>query len=214
MGLALAPYQEDEEVRETQSLAVTIADRARALEIVDEATNAQAIAILADCRKTVKTIDQLRRKFVDPLNQHVKTINAFFAENAAPAKEADSILSGKTSAYRMKVQEAARKEQERLRLLQERRQEKAAARAEEKGLDAPPVIPIVPTVAPPPKSVKTGAGTVTYRKTSHMEVADPEAVPREWCIPDERKIRAALINGIVSEIPGVKFWWTEEATVR
>ena len=211
---ALAAYQEAPEVVEAQTQALTIADRARGLEVVDEATNTEALTLLAECRKTSKRIEDLRKSFVAPLNEHVKNINAYFAQNGAPVKEADGILSQKTSAYRAKVAEIARKEQERLRRLQEARQEKAAAKAEARGEEAPPVIPLVPCVAAPAKTVDVGGAKVTYRKTPHVEIVDPDAVPRNWCEPDERKIRAALVNGVVAEIPGVKFWYTEEASVR
>jgi hypothetical protein len=211
----LAPYRQDVEVVEAQTSLRTVADEARELLITDEATNAVALDLLGQVRKAGKRIDALKRRWLDPLNAQVKLIREDFAAMAAPAAEADRILSQKTSTYRAMVQEKARKEEERLRLLAEKRQERAAERAEERGLEAPPVIPIVPTVATPAKTVATESGAkITYRKTPHMEITDPDAVPRQFCSPDEKKCRAALTSGIVSEIPGVRYWVTEEATVR
>lgn len=211
----IAPYRHDVEVVEAENTLRTVADEARDLEITDEATNAVALDLLGQVRKAGKRIDALKRRWLDPLNAQVKVIRDDFAAMAAPAAEADRILSQKTSAYRTKVAEAARKEQERLRLLAEKRQERAAVRAEERGVEPPPVMPIVPTVAAPAKTVATESGAkITYRKTPHMEITDPDAVPRQFCSPDEKKCRAALVNGIVAEIPGVRYWVTEEATVR
>jgi hypothetical protein len=213
--MTLAPYREDTEVLEAETQARTVADEARELAIIDEATNNQALTMLSNVRKTARRIDELKKRWLDPLNDQIKLIRGDFDQMAAPAKEADQILSRKTSDWRFKVQEAARKEQERLRALAEKRQAAAAAKAEARGVEPPPVMPIVPTVVAPAKTVETGDGSkITYRKTAHLEVTDPEAVPRQFCSPDEKKIRAALVNGIVSEIPGVKFWYTEEATVR
>lgn len=113
-GLALATYQEDQEVLEVQTQARTIADDARELVIADEATNSRALDMLSQCRKASKRIDALKKRWLDPLNDQIKLIRSDFDAMAAPAKEADQILSRKTSDYRMKVQEAARKEQERL----------------------------------------------------------------------------------------------------
>lgn len=216
-GLALATYQEDQEVLEVQTQARTIADDARELVIADEATNSRALDMLSQCRKASKRIDALKKRWLDPLNDQIKLIRSDFDAMAAPAKEADQILSRKTSDYRMKVQEAARKEQERLRLLAEKRQERAVAKAAERGVEPPCVIPLVPTVAAPAKTVATESGTVTYRKQTHMEITDANAVPREWCCPDEKKIGAAARAGIITHEncpAGVRVWVTEEATVR
>lgn len=214
----LAPYQSDEEVQEAQTAVRTIADEARELQIVDEASNSLALDMLSQVRKAGKRIDALKKRWLDPLNAQIKLIREDFDAMAAPAKEADSILARKTSDYRLKVQEAARKEQERLRLLAEKRQAKAAERAEERGLEAPPVMPIVPTVAAPAKTVATESGAkVTYRKQTHFEVVDASQVPQQYWTLDEKKIGAAVRAGIASPenpIPGVRIWITEEATVR
>lgn len=216
-ALATIPYTDDEEVLAVASEAVTVADQARALVIVDEATNSLALDMLSQCRKAGKKIDALKRRWLAPLDAQIKLIRQDFDTMAAPAKEADAILSRKTSMYRMQVQEAARKEQQRLRLLAEKRQAAAAVRAAERGVEPPPVMPIVPTVAPPAKTVATETGSVTFRKQYHFEITDANAVPREWCAPDERKIGAAVRAQILTadNCPaGVRVWVTEEASVR
>ena len=214
---AVAPYMADQDVLAAKQEVRTIADEARELEIVDEASNAQALNMMAACRKAGKRMDALKKRWLDPLNSQLKLIRSDFDTMAAPAKEADRILTQKTGAYRMKVAEAARKEQARLNALAARRQEKAAARAEERGEDAPPVIPLVPTVAAPAKTVATDEGKVTYRKTPHFEIVDASAVPREYLSVDEKKIGAAVRSGIATPdapIPGVRIWITEEPVVR
>lgn len=218
-ALALATtYQDDQEVIEVQTEVRTIADEARDLTIVDESTNSTALDLLSQARKYTRKIEALKKRWLDPLNAQLKLIRSDFDEMAAPAKEADQILARKTSEYRMKVAEAARKEQERLRLLAEKRQAAAAAKAEAKGMEAPPVVPIVPTVVPPAKTVETDCGAkITYRKQGHFEVVDAAAVPREYLSVDEKKVGAAVRAGIATpenSIPGIRIWITEEATVR
>lgn len=217
-ALELVAYQQDEEVQSAQLAVRTVADEARDLVIVDETTNALALDLLSQVRKAGKRIDALKKRWLDPLNAQIKLIREDFDAMSAPAKEADQILARKTSDYRMKVQEAARKEQERLRLLAEKRQAKAAERAEERGVEAPPVMPIVPTVAAPAKTVATESGAkVTYRKQTHFEITNATEVPREWCVPDEKKLGAAARAGIITpenSPAGVRVWITEEATVR
>ena len=217
-ALATIPYTDDEEVLAVQSEALTVADHARELVIIDEASNGLALDMLAQCRKAGRRIDALKKRWVDPLTAQVKLIRDDFDAMAAPAKEADQILSRKTSAYRMQVQEAARKEQQRLRLLAEKRQAAAEAKAEVRGVEPPPVMPIVPTVAPPAKTVATDSGAkITYRKQTHFEIVDPARVPREYWTIDEKRVGAAVRAGIATPenpIPGVRIWITEEATVR
>jgi hypothetical protein len=214
----LTSYAEDAEVKEVAVRARTIADEARALEVVDEASNGLALTMIAECRKATSRIDDLRRKFVDPLNAHVKNINSFFKDQVAPADEANRILTKKASDYRMKVAEAARKEQERLRLLAEKRQQAAAEKAEAKGLEAPPVMPIVPTVAAPAKTVQTDTGAkVTFVERWSFEVTDPDAVARNLCCPDEKKI-GQMVRAKVwkpEDAPaGIRITVTQEPTVR
>jgi hypothetical protein len=214
----VTPYRNDEEVQAAETEVRTIADAARELEITDEATNAVALDMLSQARKAHKRIDALKKRWLDPLNRQVKLIRDDFSAMAAPAMEADEILSGKTSAYRAKVAEAARKEQERLRLLAEKRQERAAAKAAERGVEPPPVMPIAPRVAPPSKTVATGSGAkITYRKQTHFEITEASAIPREYLMPDTKKIGAIVRAGIATPdnpIPGVRIWTTEEAVVR
>jgi hypothetical protein len=200
-NLSLVPaYQDDPQVLEAQTESLTIAEQARALQIVDAQTFDLAASMLAQARKATKRIDALRTLFVKPLNDHVKTINAFFAEMAGPASEADRILAGKTNAWRAKVAEDARKEQERLRKLQEQRYERAVAKAEVRGVEPPPMAPIIPTVAAPAKTVTTTTGEkLTYRKNYSFEITDPLPVPRDWCCPDEKKIGQAVRAQIITE---------------
>ncbi len=216
--LDVAPYRDDEEVVAAETLARTVADEARELDVVDEASNATALEMLTAVRTTVKRIDALKKRWLDPINKQVKLIRADFDAMAAPAKEADAVLTRKTSAYRMKVAEAARKEQARLNALAARRQERAALRAEERGEDPPPVIPIVPKVEAPAKTVATDSGAkVTYRKQTHFEIVDAAQVPREYLSVDEKKVGAAVRAGIATPenpIPGVRIWITEEPVVR
>jgi len=217
-AIELAPYRDDEEVLAAETQVRTIADEARELTITDEATNVVALDMLSSVTKARKQIEALKKRWLDPLNQQVKLIRSDFDAMAAPAGEAEQILRTKTGAYRAKVAEAARKEQERLRLLAEKRQERAAERAEAKGVEPPPVMPIVPTVAPPAKSVATDSGAkITYRKTTHFEVTDASQVPKQYWTLDEKKIGAAVRAGIAtpdSPIPGVRIWVTEEPVVR
>ena len=213
-ALALAPYNQDTEVQEAQTELRTIADEAAALEIVDEASNTVALDMLSSVRKAAKRIEALKKRWLDPLNAQIKLIRSDFDEMAEPANCADDILTAKTREYRQKAIEAAREQQERLDRLAALRQAQADAEAAELGLEAPRVIPIAAVLEAPAKSVATDAGSkVTFRRTVHFEIENEALVPREYLIPDERKIGAAARAGI-GAIAGVRIWTTEEPVVR
>ncbi len=107
-GRALAEVVADGEVAQRQQAAAAIVQQAQALTICDEASLNRALAMLSQCRGEIKAVDALRRRFVDPLNDHVKDINRFFADNVAPLKEADGIIVTKSSTYRRDVQAPAK----------------------------------------------------------------------------------------------------------
>ena len=211
--MTLAIYQVDPEVREAETDIQTITDAARGLEIVDELSFERGLLLLGQSRGVVRRVDALRKRFTDPLNALVKDHNAFFKGMAAPAAEADAILTTKTSGYRRMVAEKAAAEQERLRKLAEARAERANERAEEKGLPAPAPMPFMPTVSAPPKTVQAGDSTVTFRKVRHFEVVDETKVPRQFWVIDMVKLGGTVRAGM-DEIPGVRIWETEEPTVR
>jgi hypothetical protein len=198
-SLALATYQDDQEVLEAQTLARTIADDAHELVVTDPASEAVANELFGRIRTTSKRIVALKTRWLQPFKDQVKLMEADFKEMGRPAAEAEPIVTAKLQAYRREVAEAARKEQQRLRLLAEKRQAAAAAKAEVRGVEPPPVMPIAPTVAPPAKSVKADDGSrTTYVTEYHVEIIDEAAVPREWCCPDAKKLGAAARAQIIT----------------
>lgn len=71
-----------------------------------------------------------------------------------------------------------------------------------------------PAVQTPAKTVRTAAGAVSYRKVPRFEVTEPADVPRDYCMPDEKRIKLALDRDPKLQIPGVRRWIEEEARVR
>jgi len=217
MTEAVTIYREDRDVLDVQTRSAALVDRARALVIVDDTTNAEALDMLSSARKFTKQLDALKKHWLDPLNKQIKVIREDFEAWARPASEADAVLSTKTRDYRAAVIAKERAEQARLAALAEKRQERAEARAEAKGEPAPPAPLPAPVMPLPSKTVVTETAKVTFREQVHFEIVDADAVPREWCKPDETKIGAAVRSKMINEknqIAGVRVWVTEEATVR
>lgn len=156
-------------------------------------------------RVALKTADAERKSLVEPLNGVVKTINLRFKRYTGPLEEAQTLIDGKMVTYGKKVADAQRIEDEK------RRKEEDAVRAEEFP-DEMPFTP--PTAAPKPVTVYGNTGSAaSFTNTWDFEIVNPLMVPRDYLMPDEKKIRQAVKDG-VREIPGVKIFEKTGLRVR
>ena len=201
----LEVIERDERAQELSGISLELLERAQSIEIVDPVSDHEAAEFLAQVKTARKRWDELRHWFTNPLEKQKKAIIAKFAADDAPLAQAQKIVGDKHIAYVREAQEKARREQERLRKLAEARQAKAAAKAEEKGLEAPPVVIHMPTVQAPPKTVRTEAGSVTIRSAWKFEVVDMAALPDEYKIADAVKLGKVVRAG-VREIAGVRIY--------
>ena len=208
-------YEDDPQVLEVVTKSSDLVTQANLLVITDQMTDSQAKAALAVVTIQKRQFEKLRKSFVQPLNDHVKTINAFFKEQAAPLNEAEGIIKGKVSQYFREQQAIADKERVRQLKLAAKRQETADKKAQKTGQPvAPPVAPpvAVPTVAPPVKTTKTDAGSVTMRMDRKWEIVDESQIPRELMMPDEKKIKTMVDAKI--PVPGVRVYEKPVPVVR
>lgn len=143
--------------------------------------------------KAVKKLEAERKAVTSPLDDAKKQIMAQEKKLAAPLNAELTRLKSLTSAY---ATECARRieEERRRREEEERRAAEAAVAAEDAdpfGFNAAPAAP-APAAAPMPMPTmpKTSANRMVERWD--FAVVDANAVPRELCSPDEKKIRAFL----------------------
>ena len=143
--------------------------------------------------KALKRLESERKSVTAPLDDAKKQIMAEEKRLAAPLNEQLARLKALTSAYATEC--ARRIEEERSRREdEERRAAEAAVAAEEAdpyGFNAPTPA-VAPVAAPMPiaSMPKTAANRMVTRWD--FAITDANAVPRELCSPDERKIRALL----------------------
>lgn len=71
-------------------------------------------------------------------------------------------------------------------------------------------MPVIPQASGP---VRTAAGTASVRKRWEFGITDPTAIPREYLMVDEKKIREAVKAGVRS-IPGVNIFETSDIAIR
>jgi colicin import membrane protein len=209
------------------------ADKPEVKELTDEATKLVALAgsykvatpeqynAAGEELKRIKgartRLEALRMTMTKPLDAAKKAIMDFFRAPADQLDRAENTLKRAMIGFQQEQErirleqqrladEAARKEREAL----ERRAQKAEAsgkveKAEMLQTQAASVVaPVIQRETPK-------VAGVTTRKVPKFEIVDPTLVPREYCTPDEKKIRA-VVNALRTDatIPGVRVWMEDQ----
>lgn len=185
---------------ETPQLSTAI----QILEVKSQDDDVRAVELGLLNKSAINRLEAFRKAITQPLNDHVATINRVFKKLSEPFIANDSAVKSKrdiflrererlAQAQQKKIDEATRKEQERLN-----------KKAEKKGVD-PIILPPAPKIEPP-KTTHTDIGRSTTRKILRFEVINADLIPREYLCPDEKKIGAAVRAKIATAIPGVRIW--------
>lgn len=162
---------------------------------------------LVGLKGRLKRIEELRKFFVQPLNEQVKKINAMFGEQSAPLEAIESKVKRAMADFQLEKDRAARKEEERLAKLRAAQDE----RREEKGL-APIATPL-PTIARPETTVASESGKSTAVKVWKFEVVDINLVPRHLlrCEVKHAAVQAQIDAG-ARQIDGLRIY--EDVEIR
>jgi hypothetical protein len=211
----------------------SIAEAATSKPLADDADEGRAAELVTRGTIALRELDALRRKHTDPLNEEVKAINALFKVLTDPAEalvgkggKLEKAMLLYRSEKRARIQreqaeaqrlqrEAAEREAAALRKVEEAKTDKARAKAMAEAEAASKAQTAVALAAPEvmTQGVRTDSGTVAAREVWRFEVVDAAQVPRSFCIPDERAIRAAVAAG-VRQIAGVNIFQEEALTRR
>lgn len=209
---------ETKEVQGLRSEASGLLEMAESLTVTAK-TVGDASDILSCISSSKKKLEGQRVGLVKPLNDHVKFINSQFKEWMAPLNEADSAVRSKMLTYQQEqnriAAEARAVDDERIRA-EHAEQARLTAEAEESGepiqMMQPPVpAPDIPAM--PDRTTRSTLGTTTVRKIWTYEITNESAIPREYLVVDEKKIRAVVKAGI-RKIDGVRVFETEQLSVR
>ncbi len=147
-----------------------------------------------------KGMEERRKEYIKPLQEHTKAINDAFKGLMLPIETADQITREKILAFNLK-QKLIREEQERINRL---RMEAARAEMELKGELSEPV-DLVEVIAEAPRRVSTEMGTVGQRMIRKWEVEDLSKVPLDYLMIDATKVGKVVRAGIPS-IQGIRIW--------
>ncbi len=148
--------------------------------------------------KLKKAMEEKRKEYIKPLQDHVKSVNDAFKTLMAPIEAADSVTREKILAFQLK-QKLIREEQERINAL---RMEAAKKEMELKGelTESVNLIEVIPEVA---KKTITDMGSTGMKDHWTFEVVDFALLPDEYKMPDAVKIGKVVRAGLHT-IPGVK----------
>jgi len=196
----------DEKVVSLYQEAVKLQQYAEARVIQSDGDIKVATDDLSIIAKLKKAIEEKRKEYVGPINEHLKAVNDTFKNFAEPLNQADSITRQKILDYR-KEQERIRREQERINQL---RMEAARAEMELKGelTESVKVVEIAPEA---PTHYRTESGILGKFMMRKWELVDFNLVPGEYKMLNEVLIGKLVRSGIKT-IPGIRIY--EEETLR
>ena len=164
-------------------------ERIRQMPVTNDAEQDFAARLLGEIKGTWAELEKERTAITGPMNKALRATNDLFRPAAKALEHEEAYLKLRIVEY------LEAKSQANTAALQ------LAAVAPTPEL-AQQAIQTVAPVAPPQG--------VSVRHVWKFEVTDANQVPREFCSPDEKKIKAAFELGM-TDIPGVKFF--QEAVV-
>ena len=205
-------YLPADQMKEVSIALEEAVQKSKEIVVKDELTMNEANDALIRINQKQKSIEAFRLAIVKPFKDHIAKIDKFFKDLAAKFDEPKDGITKKVLDYRKKKAEAERKERERL--------DKKAAEAEAAG-DTKKAEDLRNRETKAKAVEKTGhteSGRATYVKTAEFKVVDPNLVPKEFWIIDEKRIgkRVREITDTLEvgkvytdKIPGVSITCTE-----
>jgi len=157
--------------------------------------------------KVKKALEAKRKDYVQPIQEHVKSINDTFKTLTQPIDEADRITRKKILEYQQEQDRKHREAEEINREKYELAQREAALNETGEITVDTTQIEVVPEA---PKRLYTDMGMVGQRMIRKWEVVDFSQVPDEYKAIDAGKV-TKLVKAGIGGIPGIRIF--EEPTL-
>ena len=152
--------------------------------------------------KLKKAVEEKRKEYVGPLNAHVDAINGAFKLLTGPLGSADKTARDKVTAFMVEQQRRQREAEEINRQKEELARKEAALNHGEITVDTTPVE--VPHTA---RLNRGEIGTSGLSANWTYEIIDPDALPREYMMPDDAMLKAvAKKHHDSKKVAGVRFY--------
>jgi hypothetical protein len=157
----------------------------------------QANAIRLRVKDWLDRFGVIEKDICDPVYKAWKNAKERFKEGRAPAEAFLSKVDAELQADRSRQLAAQAREQQRQNDLAQKRIERAQA----SGRVLPIPVAVAPIVQDVGKKIVTESGAVTWVDNYVPQIVDETKIPREYLMPDMKKLAAACKAGI--EVPGV-----------
>lgn len=176
--------------------------------VSDVSQAAQDLSLIANL---TKALEDLRRTYTVPLNDHLYAINAAFKAISVPVGEAWDTLKAKIKAFNLEQEELQAAAEKAQRLREEALKLEAELTQKTGEIFEPlPAAPIV-TAAPVDK-LYTEVGSLGFRKVPHWEIENESLIPRDYFTLDVKKLDKVVKAGL-DKIPGLRIWIEKEPII-
>lgn len=191
-------YLPDQQQKEHATTVDRLNRQILALVVDDPNKETQAAELRGEAKRRQGAFENLRLAIVQPFNQHINRINAYFKGLSRQYDPLIEAVDKKLLDYRQELdrKEALRKAEETKKL--SKQNEKARETAEKKGVAPEVLMKAAPATYEAPKSVQAATTRLTYREDRAFEIS-PEALknPAAFFDPqfikvDEQKLAAAV----------------------
>lgn len=185
---SLSDIESDREVKSLTDQAMAMSVEASSLAVFDEPSSKRASEVRLEASRILKMLEVRRKFFVDPHNQFVKMINAWFKNPSDTLSGTIDVLGRRMVQYSDDVEAAARVAE--AKILADKR---TSAETKSTKIAA---VPQAPTV------VRSETGSTGFRIDKRLEIVDELLIPRQYLVVEERFVLAALKAG--KEVPGAR----------
>lgn len=193
----------EETMQKVQKDQSQLSELCKNLVVTNEEENAKAFEILGNVKGRKDLLEERRVKYTKPLLDSKKAIDEDFKKAAAPYIEMEKNVKAAIATYTDKKRAAAAEEQRRL---EAERSAEANRIAEEEGITRRQALA---QIEKPVVEVNTSVSTENARGATKLvakfEIVNPENVPAEYKVVDEKLVRKAIAAG-ARRIAGVKIW--------
>lgn len=186
--------------------------QAKKLEVKDSDTFQVAIDGAGTAKGLIKAINGRKEAITGPYRKFVNQVNTAASFFIDPLKRVAAEFSRKSGDYQYQLELAEAKQKKLIEEESIKLQEKLNKQAAKDNVPAPKVAEV--TLPKGETVIHTAGGHSQHLRKQWMgEIEDPEKVPHEYCIPDQKLINQAVRMG-VREIPGVKIFEKVSAVHR
>jgi len=176
--------------------------------VSDVSMATQDLSLIANL---TKALEELRRVYTVPLNEHLGNINTAFKAISEPIKEANRLLREKIKAFNQE-QERLQAAAEAAQRLRDEAQSIEADLTRKTGQTFEPMAPAPIVDAAPVEKAYTGVGSMGMRRVPHWAVEDESLIPREYFQLDVQKLNKVVKAGL-KDIPGIRIWEEKDPVI-